>query len=261
MTFPKKIQEYIGDKISIKDAVGKSASGVYLFDDMVLKISKNDCESANEVQMLSWLKGKIPVPNIIEHISENECSYLLMSKCKGKMACDPYYMSQPKKLVALLAEALHKLWSVDVSKCPCRWSLQRRLEIAEDNVALNLVDIDDAQPDTFGPKGFRDPEHLLHWLKDNQPEQEQALSHGDFCLPNIFLSDSGVTEFIDLGKSGIADPWQDIALCCRTLENNYCGMYDGNRYTGYNQQLLFDVLGIQPDPERIRYYILLDELF
>ena len=154
MTFPKKIQEYIGEKISIKDAVGKSASGVYLFDDMVLKISKIDCESANEAQMLSWLKGKIPVPNIIEHISENECSYLLMSKCKGKMACDPYYMRQPKKLVELLAEALHRLWSVDITDCPCEWLLKRRLEQAEENVALNLVDIDDAQPDTFGLKGL-----------------------------------------------------------------------------------------------------------
>lgn len=261
MTFPKKLHKYIGDRISIKDAVGKSASGVYLFDDMVLKISKFDCEAENEVQMLSWLAGKIPVPNIIEHISENERSYLLMSKCIGKMACDQYYMSQPKELVELLAEALHRLWSVDIKDCPCQWSLQRRLEQAEENVDLNLVDIDDAQLDTFGPKGFRDPEQLLHWLKDNQPEQEQCLSHGDFCLPNIFLTDSVVTGFIDLGKSGIADPWQDIALCCRTLENNYSGMYDKNGYTGYNQQMLFDALGIKPDPERIRYYILLDELF
>lgn len=238
-----------------------SAAGVYLFENMVLKIENENAESINEAEMLRWLNGKFPVPNIIEQISENGCSYILMSRCQGKMACDLCYMDRAKLLIELLADTLHKLWAVDISDCPCKWTLQRRLEIAEENVINNLVDIDDAQPDTFGPNAFRDPEQLLKWLKENQPEQCACLSHGDFCLPNIFLSDNGATGLIDLGKSGIADPWQDIALCCRSLVNNFDGVYDGVYHTGYKQQILFDALGIQPDPERIRYYILLDELF
>lgn len=238
-----------------------SAAGVYLFDDMVLKIQSEDAESINEAEMLRWLNVKIPVSNLIEQISENGCSYILMSRCQGKMACDPYYMERPMLLVDLLVDALNGLWTVDISDCPCEWSLQRRLEIAEENVIRNLVDIDDAQPDTFGPNAFRDPEHLLQWLKDNQPEQTKSLSHGDFCLPNVFLSDSGVTGLIDLDKAGIADPWQDIALCCRSLDNNYSGRCGGVKLEGFDQRSLFDALGIRPDPERIRYYILLDELF
>lgn len=238
-----------------------SAAGVYLFDDMVLKVQNEDEESVNEMQMLSWLNVKIPVPDIIEQISENGYSYILMSRCQGKMACDSYYMERPVLLVNLLADALNKLWAIDISDCPREWLLQRRLEIAEENVTRNLVDIDDAQPNTFGPNAFRDPEQLLQWLKENQPEQAKSLSHGDFCLPNVFLSDSGVTGLIDLGKAGIADPWQDIALCCRSLENNFGGVFDGVRHTGFERQMLFDALGIQPDHEKIRYYILLDELF
>ena len=177
------------------------------------------------------------------------------------MACDPYYMSQPKRQIELLADALNILWSVDISDCPCKWPLQRRLDLAEENVIHNRVEMDDAQPDTFGPNAFRDPEHLLGWLKENQPEQRQCLSHGDFCLPNIFLSENKITGMIDLGKSGVADPWQDIALCYRILNNNYFGAYGGSIYPGYGNRMLFDALGIQPDWERIRYYILLDELF
>ncbi len=177
------------------------------------------------------------------------------------MACDSYYMSRPKLLVELLADTLHKLWAVDISECPCKWTLQRRLELAEENVINNLVNIEDAQPDTFGPNAFRDPEQLLQWLKENQPEQGECLSHGDFCLPNIYLSDDSVTGLIDLGKTGMADPWQDIALCCRSLDNNYKGKYGKIKIEGFEETMLFDALGIQPDPERIRYYILLDELF
>jgi len=121
--------------------------------------------------------------------------------------------------------------------------------------------MNDAQPDTFGNGGFRDPEELLQWLYDHKPEEQQKLSHGDFCLPNVMLHENGLSGLIDLGKAGISDPWQDIALCFRSLSNNYGGVYNGRSYPGFSSEMLFDALGISPDWDRIRYYILLDELF
>ena len=238
-----------------------SGAGVYLFEDMVLKIHKIDAETVNEAKMLTWLKGKIPVPDIIEHICENGYSCILMNKCTGKIACDPVFMMQPKRQVELLAEALYSLWRVPIDGCPSQLSLRKRLEMAEDNIINNRVDLNNTESDTFGPKGFRDFSALLYWLQENQPTKATAICHGDFCLPNIFLSETGLTGLIDLGRAGVADPWLDIALCCRSLEHNYNGIYDGKRYKGYDKQMLFDALGIQPDWERIRYYILLDELF
>lgn len=261
MEIPKKIQEIINDLNGTRDTIGKSGAGVYLYPDFVLKIQKESMEADNEITMLTWLNGKIPVPKIIEHIRENGYIYILMNKCTGNMACDPKFMTQPKKQAEQLAEALQMLWSVNTEGCPCQWPLQRRLNVALDNVIHNRVDIADAQPGTFGPGGFRNPESLLHWLQENQPTEKEVLSHGDFCLPNIHLSDQGVSGFLDLGRCGVSDPWQDIALCCRSLENNYNGVYDGVAYPNYQQQRLFDALQIKPDPERIRYYILLDELF
>ena len=261
MKFPNKLQQYIENKSYICDQIGMSGAGVYIFEDMVLKVQKIDTESENEVKMLMWLNGKMTVPNIIEHIRENGYSYLLMNKCTGKMACDPEYMKQPKRQVELLAETMHHLWSIPINDCPCQFFLDKRLEMAKDNIINNRVDINDTEPNTFGPNGFRDPDALLYWLQENKPDEEPAICHGDFCLPNIFLSESGLTGMIDLGRAGAADPWLDIALCCRSLEHNYNGVYDGNRYEGYHRQMLFDALGIQPDLERIRYYILLDELF
>ena len=51
----------------------------------------------------------------------------------------------------------------------------------------------------------------LAWLRANQPPQAQALTHGDFCLPNRFTDGNRFTGMIDLGDCGIADPWaQDV---------------------------------------------------
>ena len=101
---------------------------------------------------------------------------------------------------------------------------------------------------------------LLEWLKNHKPAEDPVLSHGDFCLPNIFLDGDEVSGFIDLGRSGIADPYQDIALCYRSLCHNFDGTY-GRAYPGFDPMMLFRELGIDPDWEKIRYYRLLDELF
>ena len=261
MKFPKIIEKYISGKQYALDQVGLSGSGVCIFEDMVLKIQPESEESINELEMLRWLNGKIPVPRIIEHIREDENSFILMSKCPGRMSCDERYMQDPKRQAELLAEALHTLWEIPVGNCPCKWPLERRLQIAAKNIAQNHVDVNGAQSDTFGSSGFRDPEALLQWLIDHKPEEQQMLSHGDFCLPNIILNKNGLSGLIDLGKAGIADPWQDIALCIRSLSNNYSGMYGGRSYPGFSADIFFQALGIQPDWDRIRYYILLDEIF
>lgn len=170
-------------------------------------------------------------------------------------------MHNTKTQVKLLADALKMLWSVDISACPSDAGLDKKLSLARYNVEHGLADTENVQPSTYGENGFKNPEELLSWLYENRPDEELTLSHGDFCLPNIFLNDSGVTGIIDLGKTGIADKWCDIALCYRSLSNNYDGRYSGQAYSGLDDLMLFKELGLMPDWEKIRYYILLDELF
>lgn len=42
-------------------------------------------------------------------------------------------------------------------------------------------------------------------LVNKKPGEELVLSHGDYCLPNIFGIQDLVTGYIDLGRAGIAD--------------------------------------------------------
>lgn len=73
-----------------------------------------------------------------------------------------------------------------------------------------------------------------------------TLIHGDFCLPNILVKNNKIVGFIDLGDSGVGDPWCDYAWCIWSLEYNL----KTNKYTS----LLLDKLGVKFDQEKFNYY-------
>lgn len=260
MYIPESIRKWLPEEEYTRNEVGLSGSRVFLYENVVLKIEPTLEETETASAMLGWLQGRVPVPRILAEESEDGMHYLLMSRVPGKMSCDEEYMRDPRRLTKLLAKALRQLWSVDVSGCPVDQGLDEKLRQAKFQVDHGLVDMDNVEPGTFGEGGFRDPEDLLSWLIANRPEEKAVLSHGDFCLPNVFLEGDDVAGFIDLGRCGTADPYQDIALCWRSLCHNFDGRY-GTAYPGFEPLMLFEELGIEPDWEKIRYYILLDELF
>ena len=261
MFLPEKIQKLVADEVYETDDIGMSEASVLQYKDKILKVQEYNEESANEYRMMLYLQGKLPVPAIHAHEITEGKSYLLMSKCEGQMACVHEYMTNPGMQCRLLANGLKSLWDIDISDCPSDQRLIHKLEQARHNIENNLVDLDNVEPDTFGEKGFKDPMDLLQWLYANMPKEELVLSHGDYCLPNIFGMEEAVTGYIDLGKTGIADKWCDIAICYRSLSHNYSGKYRGKAYSDYDDMLLFRELGIEPDWDKIHYYILLDELF
>lgn len=249
------------------DSIGCSGSSIFLFDNnLVLKVERKREESDGEYQMLKWLgssevgPGKLPVPIIKSFYSDGKMNYLLMTKLKGRMACDPFVMENREEMVRLLAQGLLKLWETDITNCPRKIDLDYKLERALYRINNNMVDINDTEPETFGPEGFESPYALYEYLRDNRPEEEYVLTHGDYCLPNVFFDQGEISGYLDLGYCGIADKWQDIALAVRSIRFN---LEETGKEKEYKPlcRIFFDELGIEPDEEKIRYYILLDELF
>ena len=261
MNFPKDISDFLGEREYISDTVGMSSSKVLIFSDCVLKISPVSSNIENEYSVLKYFEDKLPIPKIINYIENDGLSYMLMSKMHGKMACSDEYMQNPDVLFSCIKDSLTLLWNYDISDCKIAGNLEKRLFEAEYRVSHNFVDIDDAEPDTFGKDGFKDPEELLFWLYDNRPKEDLVLSHGDFCLPNIFIDGDKFSGFVDVGKMAVADRYQDIALCYRSLKHNFSGIFGGKSYGDFDSDDFFKTIGIEPDWDKIRYYILLDELF
>ena len=258
---PGSIRKQIEGLPYAENETGLSGSRVLIFPGMALKISPASEKNDRMVEVMNWLNGRLPTPKVLAHEKQDGQDYLLMTRISGKMACDKSYMEHPEVLIPLLAEGLQRFWTADITGCPRVISLREQLDDARERVEAGLATTENAQPETYGPGGFKDPAALLRWLEENQPPLEPALSHGDFCLPNILLSGSAISGFIDLGETGLADKWRDAALCWRSLKNNAEGVYGGGGYPALHADTLFDALGVPPDREKIRYYILLDELF
>ena len=259
---PYEIYEIVKNQPYETDSIGESGSIVLLFEDMVLKIEKTSAQSDNEHGVMQWLSGKLPVPTVIAFAQKNGYNYLLMSKLSGEMSCSDRNLQSIEDMVIALADGIKMLWSIDISDCPYINNLDVKLKNAKYNIENDLVDTDDFNEDTLGENGFKDVDDLYDFLLNNSPEEDLVLSHGDYCLPNIFLKDGKVSGFLDLGKTGVADRWQDIALCIRSLKYNICDWFglSENDYQKY-KALFYSRLGIEEDAQKLRYYILLDELF
>lgn len=105
------------DKLD-SETIGLSGAKVLLFDSSVLKIEKVSDQSRRETQALTWLEGKLPVPKVLYHDEKDGISYLLMSRLKGRMLCDPKILHNRNRLTKSAAAALKMLWKIDISDCP-----------------------------------------------------------------------------------------------------------------------------------------------
>lgn len=261
LTLPDNIARLVADKSYTINSTGMSGAQVLCFDDMVLKIERTSVSADDEHRIMSWLQGRLPVPEVIAFERAGVYNFLLMSRMGGGMLCCSDILSDGDRLAELAAQACRMMWGVDITGCPVSASVEHKLQLAAERVSAGLCSTDDAEPETYGPGGFSSPEQLLKWLEDNRPEEKPVLTHGDFCLPNIFTDGQKITGFIDLGRCGIADMHADLALLLRSIRHNLDGTYSGVTYPPLQPQRLFDRLGITPDPELLRYYLLLDELF
>jgi len=255
MYIPKKIQQLTNYVKPTKDTMGMSGSRVYMYQHHVLKVhEKKDKVLIKEKDTLIWLKDRIPVPEVICYQEMKHHAFLLMSKCEGVMTCDPSVLDKPYDMISMLAKGLKMLWNIDIHDCPFDSTLKEKLKIAQKNVEEDDVDTSQAEDNTYGEKGFKDPYELLQWLKTNQPQEELVFSHSDYCLPNVLVKDGAITGFIDFDRAGIACKWADISLCVRSIYHNFGHHEDYIKH-------LFNELDMSPDWDKIRYYILLDELF
>jgi kanamycin kinase len=92
----------------------------------------------------------------------------------------------------------------------------------------------------------------LRILDDIPPVDRLVVCHGDSCAPNTLIGPDGeCSGHVDLGALGVADRWADLAVATWSTTWNYG--------SGWERPLL-DAYGIEPDPDRMRYYRLLWDL-
>lgn len=236
--------------------LGLSPSHTYLLTgashNLYIKIqSITAAESLHrEKERLLWLQGKLTVPEVVYFGQDDANEFLLMTEIEGINASDKSYESMLPTLMQQLAIGLRIVHGVPVEGCPFDQTLNAKIVEARRRVEQQLVDEEDFDRQREG----RTAEDLAEELLQLKPAAEDLVfTHGDYCLPNIILKDGKVHGFIDWGRAGIADRYQDIALAIRSIRYNF-----GQGHV----QTFFDAYGLTAlDEAKVHYYQLMDEFF
>lgn len=112
------------------------------------------------------------------------------------------------------------------------------------------MDETDFDPERIG----RTATQVLDSLYQERPQTEDiVVTHGDACLPNAIFNNDDFSGFVDCGRCGCADRYQDLALAHRSIERNFGSSLAEDFLRAYG-------LG-NVDKKRLSYYRLLDEFF
>jgi aminoglycoside phosphotransferase len=144
---------------------------------------KRAADLAGERDRLAWLSGRWPVPEVVGFHHAAGDDWLLTREVPGVPLYHASVGLPPAGVAGLLGEILRNLHRTDPAGCP------------------------------FGT-----------------PKRGHVLIHGDYCLPNVLVAGGPgraqgapptLSAVIDVGRSGLGDPREDLAAGVWTLQYNY----------------------------------------
>ncbi len=205
----------------------------------------------HELVRLEWFAGRVPVPRVEEFVRTRQDATLVTTALPGVSAHAALVANPTKRraIVRALARFLRTLHALPVDECPFDASAPVRLADAARNVRAGRVDTGDFDDDHAGWSARR----VLAKARALRPRSPgRVVTHGDFSLDNVFVHRGRVTGCLDVGRAGVADPYQDLAILWHNLAE-------------FGEEMQAESLrayGIRtPDMRRLRFHLVLDELF
>ncbi|EJN27605.1 APH(3')-II family aminoglycoside O-phosphotransferase [Pseudomonas sp. GM80] len=256
MNLPDAWRRTFADAVIEQQTIGESRADVWRISPADSAALFVKCEQVmtwgelpGEVQRLRWLETlDLPAPRVLETTTEAEHNWLLMTAVPGRDLASSEQLS-PLQIVTLTAQALRELHAVAIDSCPFDHCLDKKIPLAREHVRAGLIDEEDFDDARLG----RSAEDVFQQLlAERPPHEELVVTHGDACLPNLLAEHGRFSGFVDCGRLGVADRYQDLALAAHSITDNL-----GEQWL----PAFFEAYGVQPDQRRIAFYQLLDEFF
>lgn len=237
---------------------GESGGKVYRFSKegrrpLVLKSGPGRIagDILDEIVRLQWLNKRLPSPRVRQFGGDGTSAWMLTTALPGRTAYDSMVSNPKGRLITVQAIAafLRRLHGLPAESCPFQSDHRLRMTQARHNIEAGIVDESDFDADRLGWTADR----VWSELQRLVPRRfDRVVTHGDFSLDNIFLDRGRVTGVIDVGRLGIADPYQDVAILWNNLAEFGAGL----------QQAFLEAYGTRrPDMRKLQFHLCLDELF
>lgn len=242
-----------------RNLVGEAGAAVYRLSargapDLYLKHGSGDAAQAlvDEMVRLRWLADQLPVPALDHFEMSRGEAWLLTRAIPGRTAYE-WLQEAPERapsIVTALARLLARLHALPVERCPFNAHHSLRLADARQRLEAGLIDAEDFDE---AREGWTPEEVWLELQRLLPLAADPVVSHGDYSLDNILLDGRGrVTGIIDLGRLGVADRYQDLAILWNCL----------GEFGPQAQAMLFSAYGIgQPEHAKLDFHLCLDECF
>ena len=194
-----------------------------------------------EARMGEYFYKKGLGPSVLSYVTE-DADWLLTACAEGEDATHESTLFDPKRLAAVMGEALRSLHEMRAQDCPVQDRMGEYLALADKNFSEGKFDLS-----LFCDRIiFKSAEEAYRVLCEGRSLlRNEVLLHGDYCLPNIMLKDFKITSFIDVGNGGIGDRHVDLFWGAWTLWFNLkTDAYRDRFFDAYGRDLV--------DEERLR---------
>ncbi|MGN7999274.1 APH(3') family aminoglycoside O-phosphotransferase [Sphingomonas sp. 22176] len=240
-----------------RDQVGESGCAVYRLartgeNYLYLKVAGAETLSdlVDEMARLRWLGAYLPVPLLHGFGLEAGGGWMLTGRLPGRTAyqlleADP--VAAPA-LAESLARFLRRLHAIPAERCPFNADHALRLAAAKDRMDAGLVEEDEFDDARLGQSAQVVWDEMLAAMP---AALDRVVTHGDFSLDNLLVVDGEVIGCIDLGRVGIADPWQDLAILWHSLAE----------FGDDAAAAMLQAYGIALDSAKLDFHLRLDEFF
>jgi aminoglycoside 3'-phosphotransferase-2 len=207
-------------------------------------------ELVRESSALEWLAGRAGAALLVwsGHIGDRPA---LVTEAIPGVALHELSPEQAEAGALAAIAALSELHSLPITECRFDERLPVKMREANRRVAAGEIDIsnfDDQNADRSAVEVWRN-------LTARQPPKEDlVVTHGDACWPNFILRPDGEVGLVDLGRAGVADRHQDLALFIRSAGHNFPGLPI--------RALIAARYRLAPlDEQKVEFYQELDEFF
>jgi aminoglycoside 3'-phosphotransferase-1 len=241
-----------------RNLVGEAGATVHRLSlrnapDLYLKHGRGDVaqDIADEAARLRWLAAHVATPQVAHVSTRAKEAWLLTTALPGRTAYEVMAAdrAQAPVIVDRIAAFLRKLHAIPLAQCPFDSGPEHRLKLAYARMHAGLVDPEDFD-DTH--EGWTAQQVWDEMIALRPTHLDRVVTHGDYSLDNILIADGEVSGCIDVGRLGVADRYQDLAIAWNCFDE-----------FGSDLQARFlaayDVAEL--DEAKLRFHLDLDEFF